>query len=198
MSISEKTKEDYKKLLETSRDKKSRDPIPNRYPWQTRLATCALLESACKKQAEAKAYEGENVTVRILNSTLPEYIYGGKAADFVKKFREDGGILKLVVWNTSIPDTLSSEPMKSHYGDPSACRLSRTTELGDSINHFLLVDDDAYRLEAPHPSHDNIEFTETAPQVPARICFRNKEQGKQLVKFFDQLWQFSQPAKQPA
>lgn len=198
MSISEKTKEDYKKLLETFCNKKSRDPIPNRYPWQAQLAIRTLLESACKKQARVKMDGGENVTVRILTSTLPEYIYGGEAAGFVKKFREDGGDLKVVVWNTNSPDMLSSEPMRSLYGDPSGYRLSRTKELGESINHILLVDDDAYRLEAPHPFHEGAKFTETAPQVPARICFRDKEQGKQLADFFDQVWKFSHPRKPPA
>ncbi len=192
MSVSEKTKEDYKKLLETSCDKKSRDPIANRYPWQTRLATCQLLESAIEKQ-KAKADGEEAVTVRMLISTLPKYVYGGETADLVKKFREDGGTLKLVVWNTDCPDTLSSEPMRSLYGYPSACKLSGTSELGESLNHFLLVDNDAYRLEAPHESHEGKEFTETSPPVPARICFSDKERGKLLFDLFEQVWELSRP-----
>ncbi len=196
MSISEKTKEDYKKLLETFCNKKSRDPIPNRCPWQARLAILTLLESAYEKQ-KAKAVADDDVTVRILTSTLPEYIYGGEAADLVEKFRDRGGRLKLVVWNTDCPDIFSSKQMKSLYGDPSSYRLSGTKELSGDINHILLVDDDAYRLEAPHQSHEGTEFTETEPQIPARICFRDKEQGEELVKFFDQVWNFSRPTEQP-
>ena len=194
--IKEKTKEDYRKILEKMCCKRSRDPIPSRDPWQAHIEVNILIKHALTEQYRIQSIyrlldDVATVTVRILTSTLPEYIYGGETADLVKRFRDKGGNLQVVVWNTESPDSLCFEPMKSIYGDSTVCRLSKTKELETEINHFLLVGDNAYRLEAPHIPYKNNKQTETLPQIACRTNFRDKVGGKELIEMFEQMWKLS-------
>ncbi len=195
---SEQAKADYRHLLESYRDSKSKDPIANRFPWQAKLALRALAQLAQERQ-EAKQQGDEPEEVLIVSSALPELFFGGETGEALQDFHKAGGRIKVLVWN----DAESVRPIRDPFWqslakDSDSFRVSGTSKLGDELNHFFVVGRDAFRLEAPHPDHGDTEITDFAPEVPARICFNDPGRGENIVRYFQTLWDFSSPESCPA
>ncbi len=186
--VSDETKAQYEQLLESYRNSKSSDPIPNRVPWQARLAVHALIKGAVEEQNAVAEGSGEPVTVRILTSSLPAYVFDVDTIKSLKAFHDAGGKVQVLVWNDELPE-IEDPFWESLEDDRSSFRLSGTTEYGESLNHLCIVGNKAYRLEAPHKHYSATDFSECFPDVPARICFNDPQGAGQTIDFFDQLWQ---------
>ncbi|QDU52457.1 hypothetical protein [Gimesia panareensis] len=196
--ISKEAKSQYKAILVSARKRKDDFPIPNRHPWHCKLAVTELLNHAQERQEELK--EGEPVTIRLLTGSLTNHVYDDELKNGLQKFLESGGKVNIIIWGKFLADTVDNPLIKfqNNY-ENLKIRFSQTTEGGVQLNHFFLVDDDAYRFEAPHPYYPPEEFTDTHPEISARIVFNDKDSGTQLKIFFDDLWRvmddlyFSQP-----
>ena len=188
-SVTDETKALYEELLESYRTSASPDPIPNRLPWQAKCAVQALAECALEKQTAANEEGGDPVTVLILTSSLPDYVYGGKASQILRDFRDAGGEIRVLVWNDTMRQLEDSFWRSLRMGRASL-RLSGTKEFGDTLNHFCLVGSEAYRLEAPHQYYRAADFSECSPEIPARICFSDPAGGARIAAFFERLWEY--------
>lgn len=100
----------------------------------------------------------------------------------MKKFVETGGKVSVLIWDKE--ENVGDLPQI----DGVEIRCSGTNIDGDELNHFLVVDNDAYRYEAPHTFYPSDQFNDFYPPIPARICFNDPVGGEELVKFFDDLW----------
>lgn len=184
--VSAEARKIYRNVVENARREASEITIPNRYPWHCRIGVSELLTLACERQRLAE--NGETCYVRLLTGTFPDSIYES-IRDSIVDFLGDGGIFRIMVWDETVEAKLLIPKRRG-----LEVRASGTRERGDELNHFLIVDSDAYRFEAPHRYHSRDEFTETYPPIPARICFNDAEAGAQLVRFFDDIWDEAAPA----
>lgn len=181
----------YRQLLRSFREKNSQDAIGNRYPWHCQIAVEELLEYA------VSAARKSEVEIKLLTSSCTDFVYGtdeimNKFATFLSK----GGCMRVLVWSDKVDDTgRKLLKLKDDYPGTFQFRLSGTRELGNELQHFLVVGETAYRLEAPHEAIEGCQFNDFHPEIPARICFNDKKGGDQLLAFFDDLWQASDSAK---
>jgi hypothetical protein len=176
----------YLGLLRSNWQDRSKLLIPNRYPWHSRVATGQLLEYAHSK----RQLTGESPEIRILTGSLPDFIYSD--TDNYERLRshiEIGGKVKIAVWDNKATSIGGSRLRQlAENSDRLEIRFSGTVEEFPKLSHFLVVGDDAYRLEVPHPKVDQSKVSDFSPECPAMICFNNKEIGTRLVEMFDSLW----------
>lgn len=197
--VSTQAKEVYARLLLDARSSESKEPIPNRYPWHCQLAVRELLSYAANRQTIAQRNNAQShpIVIRILTGTLPEYIYGSESAEEFRSFLNAGGQVRVLAWTDAIEveskrNRGSLLKWTSDYPGLIEFKISGTKTQGDSISHFLVVDQLAYRHEAPHPYFGDQKIDDLHPEVPARICFNDSMGAERLVKFFDALWDASQ------
>jgi hypothetical protein len=169
----------FKAILEGAAANPSIGVIANRYPWQTRMAMCKLLDVAKQKL----------LPVRLLTGSCPESFYDEALASQMRECKKAGSpFIRVLVWQENAEGI--SPSLSSLAADGTIeLRVSGTNMLADKIAHFLLVGDQAFRQEAAHPPFAcDLVFTDTAPTVPARIDFDDKETAKTLSEMFDSIW----------
>jgi hypothetical protein len=152
--------------------------VANRYPWQAKMAVEKLLDFASEKR----------LSIRIVSGRAPEGFYNDGCCALLEKCKKSGCSIRVLIWQKE-PDGISSSLMKLADAGILSLRISGTDDNASIIPHFLLVGDRAFRQEAGHPPFTNsTTFTDTEPQVPARIDFDDSSTGKVLMEFFDKLW----------
>lgn len=186
MRVKPEAIEIYGTLLKVARDSRSETPIPNEYPWHCKLAVSELMKYALDRQRITNLNDREQIEVRLITGTLTPHVYDDELHEVLVEFLSKGGQFRLLIWNTE-PDTLDDSLCK-FYLPGSEVRYSGTKKSGEKLSHFMLVDKDAYRFEAPHPFFDPEEFSDFHPSVSARICFNDPLNGNELATFFDDIW----------
>lgn len=188
--VSETVRREYEEILERCRVNKSESGIANLYPWHCKAAIGKLLDEAIGRQNGMNGIkDGGQTNVRILTSHCPDHVFG-KQGVFPKLsiFLNAGGRLKILVWNKSDAEGIGGD-IFSLQNPHATIRFSQTTLLAKEIQHFLVVDNNAYRLEQGHDPVEGQKFNDFYPEIKARICFNDPLQGEALVKFFDTLWE---------
>ncbi len=154
--------------------------VSNRYPWQSKMAFEKLLDVAKTKK------EG----IRILSGSCHEGYY---KEDLVKKFTEckDAGcpFIRILVWQKSA-DGICPALLKLAEDDTIDLRISGTDDFASTVPHFLLVGENAFSSRSWTSAFltSQTTFTETEPQVPARIDFNDPVTGKTLTGIFVKFW----------
>lgn len=184
----------YRRLLRSYRMEENADPISNRHPWHASLAIEELFSLAAQKQHERNDRRERTLEVRILTGSFPNRVYGDEAGDSLERFLDEKGIVKILIWNESI-DTNSYGIAQLLKNSNVEIRISRTAKLGKTLAHFLVVGDQAYRLEQRHDPFEE-EITDFTPEMFARICFNDPVGAKELVAFFDDLWEHCHPIEE--
>jgi hypothetical protein len=178
--VSEEVKGAFRELLHNGRVHGSPAVIANRFQWQTRLATLELLEHAIDKKAE----------VRILTGTATEYFYRDDVVRRLGSCAKANCKIRMLIWNDksgAVGDDLR-DLVREHAGK-FEIRRSGTRTMGAEMSHFLLVGEEAYRLEQPHDYFEkNQKFDEFSPEAMATIVFRDASGGQALAEHFNQLW----------
>lgn len=152
--------------------------VSNRFPWQARMAVERLLDYA----------KDHKLDVRVLSGKCPEGFYNEKIANKLTECSHEGCKIKVLVWQK---DTTGIAPTLLKLSEAGAIdlRISATDNFANAVPHFLIAGEKAFRQEAAHPPFtDKTSFSETEPQVPARIDFDDPATGKVLVDFFDKVW----------
>lgn len=153
------------------------------FPWQTRLVAEELLDFAHEK----------NLQVRILTGTACEHVYTGPVVDRLTNLLERGIQVRVLIWNDEEHGHAPwLEALEREY-ESLEVKLTGTRAMGEEISHFMVVGDQAYRLEMAHPYYDRHEFEETCPEIKATTCFCDGSIAKQLETTFDILWQEDAP-----
>jgi hypothetical protein len=207
----------YEAMLSSARKEHSCVPIGNRYPWQCRAAVEALATCASELQAARVAARTSQSTklpvaktgttakttdstakpvfVRILTASFPSYVFAhGGARKTFEAFLHAGGRVRIMCWARTIDYSQNSlSTLRLEFPDQFELRISGTDKYADELSHFLVVEDFAYRLEQPHPPAKASDFRDFSPEVPAKICFNDKDTGERLVTFFDDLWTVAKP-----
>jgi hypothetical protein len=176
-------KVDFRNLLSKYRYGRSESFISNRYPWQTKMAVLELLKLA----------ESDGKSVRILSGNAPEQFYSEEVIEHIAKCLKAGCDVNILIWSKSRRCPEFESLQKTSYGQNLSFRFSGTTEGSDILQHFLVVGDDAYRLEAIHPDLSGETFTEISPETQAKICFNDPAGGGRLAKLFDTIWDMLVP-----
>jgi len=177
---------EYRESLDFCQQNRSEAAIPNRWPWQCKLAVRSLSIEALERQVEAKQKGGEQVTVRILTSTLPDYVYGGGTALRLSEFVHAGGRLRVLVWHKVLPR--NSHPFfEALQASKEDFRLSGFDRAPTLLRHLMSVGHHAYRLEAPHDAF-TADFSAFSPEVAASTCFNDPSMGRRIVDYFDAIW----------
>ena len=191
--VDEKAKLAYREHLQRCRKEKSSEPIPNRFPWHGDLAIRELLTLATDEQEGGRPLE-----VRILTGSAPDRVYGSDDPGIWHNYINAGGRINILLWGDNPAKCRGVLRSLYNAGQPIELKFSGTNQLAGRINHFIVVGDRAYRLEAPHePFPDDVIFSDCSPEMPARICFNDTVGGAQLVKFFDALWNFGHSVSSP-
>jgi hypothetical protein len=152
--------------------------IANRYPWQARIAAHKLLQIA---------QEGK-LPIRVLSGRCHEGFYDKDFAAQLQTCKERGCAIRILVWQIST-ECISPDLIKLSETGVIELRVSGTVDFENTVPHFMLVGDSAFRQEAGHPAFNkNTVFSDTEPQVPARIDFNDPTTGKVLSAMFDNLW----------
>lgn len=173
-------KQIYRQKMEMAAREDSSQLLGNRFPWQTRIAVEQLL----KKAAET------NQDVCLLSGSAPEGFFNEQIIGLLNKCLASGCRIKIVAWSETedvIAPALKTWARENRLKNVEL-RFSGTKKLEDRIPHFLLVGDKAYRQESPHASFQDVSFTESTPQIPARICFNDPETGASLKSLFEDAW----------
>lgn len=169
----------FRAMLEGAASNPELGVVSNRFPWQSRMAFEKLLDVAKKNKS----------SIRILSGSCHEGYY---KEDLVKKITEckQAGCpnIRILVWQKS-PDSICPALLKLAENDTIELRISGTDDFADTVPHFLLVGENAFRQEAGHPPFTSqTKFTDVEPQVPARIDFNDPVTGKTLTGIFDKFW----------
>lgn len=182
--IGTKEPAEYDRMLRDAREQRQQVQIANRFPWQTRLATRHLLEAA-KERIES---------IRILAGTGGPNFFTEEMISLLRNCADAGCAIRMLVWQPDLNTVASG--IKELYTEGKLRLLpSGTKKFGATIPHFLLVGEDAYRQEAGHEEFDPAKpFTETEPEIPARISFNDPENALRLVGMFESLWNAVDPA----
>jgi len=173
---------DYEASMETARTAKGRAVRGNRFPFQTRIAVKNLLLKAQESGSD----------LRILTGCLPDGFYN---SEFIKQLvpcLEAGSDAKVLVWNTKRGATPDEFKKLCEKYDNIQIRRVDGPDASTAIPHMLLVGGEHFRLEQPHGSFDDEEFTELSPEIPAKIVFNDREKCKELQALFDLGWQYSE------
>lgn len=176
----------YQSVLERFRERRNPNPIPNRFPWQSRIAMVELTKLAIENLRN-----NGSETIRVLTSRFPWEVYGKPPLRTeLESFLKLGGNLRVLIWTESLDrnELLLQSLQEIAPDDGLNYLVSGTEQGGDELHHMFVVGTSAYRFEAPHPSFKEVEFTELSPEVPARISFNDQENAESLVNYFDRLW----------
>lgn len=180
--VSQQAMDDYESVLIRARKHQSAEAVTNLYPWHAERAVVQLM-----KLANDNSQDTSSRVVRLISGSCPNFVYGGEAYDEFEKFAENGGAVKVLVWGRSNSEERSRlTKLQEEFPQNIEMRKSDSDELVGEIPHFLLVDDNAYRFEVPHPAA--ADFKALEPPVPARICFNDSAYGKRLLSLFNGLW----------
>lgn len=181
----------YRDWVAAQRKLESDVEIPNEYPWNARIAIDELAKFASSLQQRSSLPQ----YVRIFTGTLSYSVYDDNWQKELLEFMNAGGHTRVLFWNSfnTVQGSLAklSPAIRSH--SKFAVRCSGSREIGERLNHFLVVGDQAFRNEAPHPYFEACTVSDTSPEVPSRICFFNKAEATRLVSFFDKVWEACTP-----
>lgn len=184
--IKDATRNDYRLVLKKARASGRAEFVGNRYPWQCREAVAELSCYALERQRNSPQVP---VTIRILTSSFPNYVFGSdETVKNLRDFLQAGGLVRVLVWNESldVDDSMLLAACGDHPG--FELRESGTSDFGDKLQHMVVVDADAYRIEQPHADFKSGAFDDFAPEIPAKIAFNEPGNGTRHASTFDQLW----------
>jgi hypothetical protein len=168
----------FRTILEGVASRPAIATISNRFPWQARMAVEKLLIFA----------KEQKLPIRIISGRGPEGFYNDGCCDLLASCKKAGCNIRIVVWQKD-SNAISPSLLKLADEGTVSLHISGTDDRAEEIPHFLLVGDKAFRQEAGHkPFTSDTVFTETEPQVPARIDFGDPITGKVLLESFDKLW----------
>jgi hypothetical protein len=193
--MDEDTKSRYRELLRSYRIEESEDPIANRRPWHCKIAVVELVEFGITAAREAKK-QGlpERPLIRLLTSVCPNHIYGSREfLDSLEDYFDAGGTMQVLVYNDSFETKGNALFAITRERDGLDFKCSKTSFKGDHLKHFMVVGNQAYRVEAAHEPHRGDVFTDFYPEIPARICFNDQAGSRELSSFFDELWRVCHP-----
>ncbi len=175
--VTDKTREGFKRLLTRFREGRIPIPISNRYPWQSKLATLELLDHARSLGAP----------VRILTGSGTDSFYGTEVGAALRVCLEKGCLVRVLVWNAlDRPCGKALTVLSKRFSQQMQIRSKSGRE--KESPHFLTVDGEACRLEAPHEPYDDVEFSEIWPETVAQIWFNEPPLTKALNTYFDREW----------
>lgn len=176
--LSSTDRDEYRAFLEGIAANPDIGILANRFPWQAAMATERLLQHAFQHQ----------LPIRILSGSAPEGFYGDNCAKQFVGCRDVGCTpIRVLVWQET-EDGIA--PALAALADNGVIELKVPKTAANSVPHFLLVGDKAFRQEATHPRFDRrTKFTAMEPEVPARIDFGDERTGLVLKSFFDTLWE---------
>lgn len=177
----------YQLVLRRFRERRNPNPIPNRFPWQSRIAMEELTQLAIENLKSSGTE-----TIRILTSRFPWEVYGQvPLRSSLEEFLKLGGQVRVLIWTESLDrNEILLEALQSCAIENGLRYLvSGTEEGGEELHHMFVVGESAYRFEAPHVSFKNVEFSELSPEVPARISFNDAETASHLIGYFEKLWE---------
>lgn len=169
----------FRAILEGAAGNPSLGVVANRFPWQSKMAFEKLLTIAKKKKAN----------IRMLTGGGAEGFYDEQFGQRFRDCKKAGcASIRVLVWQKT-EKGISPSLMALAQDGVIDLRISGTDEYADRVPHFLLVGEDAFRQEAAHSRFTSqTVFTETDPQIPARIDFGDAETGKTLASNFDEIW----------
>lgn len=189
--VPEELRVNYQRRLAEARRANSPEPVGNARPWHTRIATSELLIAAMELRAKNLPS-----TVRILSGGIPEGFYNTEMVDELRACLAKEIKVKIVVCNDSedaIADSVKelareSQGLRDDNGDPMFVLKLKNPEVTKPYRqgHFLLVGDNAFRLEDEHPDLTGETFTDYEPKIPACVCFNRPAVGAILKRTFEE------------
>lgn len=195
LHASKKMRDEYRNLLRNYRLEENKSPVANRHPYHAQIAVSELMELAISKLTTSSRRSSSNEAL-IITGSAPDRVFFPETADSFDRFFKAGGRVRLVVWNDTFKcgDRLRAL-FDKHVGQVE-WRVSQTQDFASEVAHFLLVCDQAYRLESPHEPFINVPFdNDFTPEIPAKICFNDPEGGASLRSYFEEVWELLSEAK---
>lgn len=165
---------DYKEMVETYLKTNSTEIFGNFSKDHAAFIVTSFLESA------------EN-SVDIFSGSFADAFYSVQGMDVLllqtaKRLQKNKGRVRIIT--ISGGKNLLLNRLEKEVNDLSCfayipAKFTGTTEL----NHFMIVDNMRYRLEAPHQP-----FREDSDCIHAEVCCNGKAKAAELTHFFDRVW----------
>jgi hypothetical protein len=177
--------EDYKKRLRDAADCNSPAVLGNRYPWQIQIAVRALLEKAANERAE----------VKILSGCIAGEFHEKGTADLLRECLKQGCEVRVAVWS-DVSEAVDDSILRLEADFPGQFELRWSEEAGvlaERLPHSIIVGDHAYRQEAPHASTLDADWSDFSPEIPARICFNDRDGARPQIELFETVWKYCHP-----
>lgn len=153
-------------------------------PWQAQIMKRHLLDMAIR----------EGLPIRYIATSLNEAFYfnglGESRANFLSRFRDaaDAGLdLQILITDNLRDDSLEKAIFEVTHIRPDFMRtLSSSPDM--PILKFLLVGERSYWITADTSYRGQAEFQEIIPSFRSITCFNDPHTGKNMKKFFDELY----------
>lgn len=157
---------DFDKNFELAVDKASKnnssDVIRNSSPRHASYLMAKLIEKASETNVKVRVVSG-----RLFSDVFDEHHLMTQATSFVKS----GGSISVRVEQEPDPRSQFVDLLRSH--ENCSIEVMPNAEQAPATPHFMLVGDNAFRLETNHESSS------------AFGCFNNKNVGKTLLSIFE-------------
>lgn len=135
----------------------------------------------------ASFLESAENSVDIFSGTFADAFYSAKGIDALliqtaRRLQKNNGRIRIITISGEKSDLLNK--LEKEINDPkSFSYISAKFKGAPEPNHFMIVDNMRYRLEAPHPP-----FDETSNCIHAEVCCNGKAKAAELTHFFDRAW----------
>lgn len=178
----------YGEVLAEARVSRSEEAYANKYPGHAKIANFQLFELAASLQKN-----GKDTPVKIVTGSLPDHVFKPSSDGPVDAFLKAGGRIQVLIWCSPIENCGTCLREKAtEFKSQITFRAVEDSGEANEIPHFLLVGEEAYRIERPHSPFKG-PITDTTPEVAARICFNDPVFGKNLSGFFNAIWDMATP-----
>ncbi len=170
----------YRNLVNLMRGAKRRSFDANRFPWQTRIIIDELLDLAVNEHAHVEIFKGLSTGV----------FYQDRLRERCQTLVQHGGSARVIFSEHDQGDSRWRDLATKSEGKLQVLAMKAPDP--ELYHYCLVVGEDAYRLEFPHPLWEG-DVTDVVPERPARFSFNDPELAQRIKKYSDELAQIAKP-----
>lgn len=166
---------EFERKVVTMRDNRARGVEVNRFPWQTRIVVRALMEMAEFNGWPVRMFKGtaEPGFYEDLFSAISRVLDTGAHVELVFSEPLSGGVRSK--WAELLGDKRFANTFS----------LRHLAKYDERLFHYVLVGEDAYRLEFPHQRTAFVDAR--SPERPARFSFNDPAMAAGIAEYAKQI-----------
>lgn len=168
---------DYKEMVNTYLKNNSTEVFGNFSSEHAGFIITSFLENA------------EN-SIDIFSGNFADTFYASNGIDALllqtaRRLQKNQGHIRIITTSGGRNDTLNR--LEHEIDDPQVFSYipARVEGNAETLNHFMVVDNMRYRLEAPHQPFNETNLPDC---IHAEVCCNGKTKAAELTQFFEMAW----------